>query len=312
MTSHQYKRIDRQQQIHNMLRNWETKLKALPYYEGVITAMDANLDELNAMGIKQSSKKSYSTNHKATLRQDLEDNILSVANAIAAYAFFEEIDELLRKTSFSDSELSKYPQHKLVITGRNIYNLANELPDKLKGYSLQAEEVEMLGAVLDSYLGIMHKPKMHKADYEFATNRINELLRESSLLLKKSDRLVKVLRFKEPVLYSQYRDLRRWVKTGYRHIALKGQAIDALTGRGLQGVNFTFKPADAQTSIVVRGKTFAKLEHLSGARGGFMVKRLARGTYECTVSCAGYLTQTIKVYVNKGKMLRVRVALERE
>lgn len=312
MTSHQQKRLNRQIEISQVLKINAGKLQSLPYYGGIMAEMDHNLEALLGMYVRHHSQISGATVAKGTARQKLEEHILDVANAIAAYAFFEDKTELLQKTSFNDSDLDKCPQQKLVSIGNDIYKLALSLHDEMNAYGLPESEVESLAAALDAYLAIMHKPKMHKADYEFATKRINELFRESSLLLKKSDRMVKVVRFREPALYSEYRSLRRWVKTGYRHIALKGQAVDALSGRGLQGVSFRFRPADEKTRLVVNGKTLKEAEHISSVRGGFMVKRLPEGTYECTATRTGYIPQTIKVFVNKGILVRMRVEMERE
>lgn len=309
MNAQQQKRLGTLKKIAYVFRERKNEIGYLPDYAEILSELDSITEELEDHAHDQQYGKRGRTADRNQDRDKLIKHILMVANCIAAWASYKKDIVLTKKAKVNDSELERSSQATLLLIARNTYKLGLELINELAAYRLKEADLEALAECFNKYDRSVKQPAAGDSDTQYYTSRIRALFRESAALLKRADYMIDALRFSEPEIYANYWITRTWVKAGYRKVAVKGRATDALTGEGLPGAEFRFrfvKPPHPDMPKPRKKEVILATSRL----GGFMAKRLAEGTWECTVRYRNHVSQKLEVYVNPGEMTRLMVRLE--
>jgi hypothetical protein len=283
------------------------KLTMLPDYPEIKAAFDANLMETGKLLGEQSMDKRGATMEKKTEKAGLVGILMKISRYVVAYATSKELYDLLQKMKLAQSKLDKTADTTLKDKADEILRLTKENLAAVLPYGLTSDMLTDMQEKIDSYFAVVPKPKLTRKRSGELRKEIAQRQKQSDALLVKIDALVATLKDTEPMFCGTYAGARKLGNEGIRHIALKVQVNEAGSGAGISKAMLEL--AQQAAAGMKAGTDLMKSVKFTGGKGGSLTKSLESGTYLLTVSKAGYVTQTVTVYVTAGEMTGVVVAL---
>jgi hypothetical protein len=293
--------------VANFLVEQVVLLTPLHKYTETKTGFDGHLAELQTTSMQQQTNTKGRTLLKQQRKTELIESLMQVVTFLMAYATLESKTELLSQVDTKPFKLRKLAVNSLRALAQEIWETATALQTAIEPYGLRDAHLDNLQAAIAAFVAVMQMPQESKDLKKQLTARLKQLRQTLETDLDKFDKLIDLLWETNPELCELYYNLRGIDELGGSKVALTGKATDADTGIGMKAVIFTF--TKTPNGKEAGSPELTKSVKRSGAKGGFMLKSLAPGTYSCSVTFEGYLTQTFNVYVNAGVLTRVSVAL---
>jgi len=128
--------------------------------------------------------------------------------------------------------------------------------------------------------------------------------------LENIDTAVEIVRLNQVNFYNGCKAARKLVLTGGGSVSVKGIVTDASTGEPLKSVTLKFVSDGTQAKLKASNGN-GELTKKTADKGGFMVKTLAEGSCQVTITKPGYKEQTITLNVSDGEMSIIEITLEK-
>jgi hypothetical protein len=273
----------------------------LPNFQEFMNALDAAILQIQNNSEEQHFDTKGITNNKQQYRDSVVTLTVDNSAKMQAYAKYTGNAVLMAETKFTKTGIARIPVLELVDIVNGLYNrIQTHLPN-LTPYSLTAETQTRYRTAIDDYIETI--PHTRQSQMK---SRENSLLETQGFVdgdeaIKNIDIVVEIVRLVEPVFYSGYKNARKIVEQGTNSLQVQGIVTEAVSTLPIPFAVLTFRLA-GQTEVIVEKETAAK--------GGFMIKSLAEGIYDVTVSKMGFKTQTVTVTVRWDQLCNVTVAME--
>ena len=129
------------------------------------------------------------------------------------------------------------------------------------------------------------------------TELIANLFASNAELLERMDGLVKMLKFKQPVFFTNYFSSRKVIATGNRTLSLRGFVTDELGG--------------ALGKVVVTVDSTTEFTTKSTNRGSYQFKSLPAGVWPVTFKREGYISETVYLSITPTLRMEYSISLKR-
>ena len=280
----------------------------LPGAEPLITKFRVNVNAIVVLREQQEVDISGISGKKELLRADLAAKAYDISRKTEAYACLSNNLILEKEVHFPETSLksatdSKLESRSLIIYERAKANIANLMP-----YGVTEDDLIALQNAIDLFHASVPTPRTITTEKKQITNQLARLFKENALILEKIDLLVELVRLKQPLFYSGYKDIRKIILTGTGSLALMALATDAATGEVIKGVKFTFVRQNENGEKV---KNETPLVKVTAKKGKLNIKNMAEGSYITTVEKVGFKKQDLLVNKAAGDRIKLNVQLEK-
>lgn len=251
------------------------------------------------------------TNAKNTSKEVLVAALLPVLKRVQAYASISKNDVLKNAVKLTNTTILRMQESMLSETCRSIQAICQQHATELIPYGSTPEMLTTLdNAIIDFDAKMVGTPQ-YRGEQKAAKLKIETSFAEAADILKnKMDMLIEIIKDTNPGTYVEYKSTRKLELTGSRTMALKGKAIDATTGKPVEGVTITIsKNENGEMKAMAGGSELAKTVKRTSAKGGFQMQTLPAGTYTITATREGFAEQTVTVYVNDGEKSEVKLVM---
>ena len=152
---------------------------------------------------------------KGSVRLDLEEKILAIADQLGALAEKSKNANLAAQVEFSLSRLDKLSDDELEATGTSISGLGTANLAALADYGIATDDVAALDAAKTKFHGIKTAPRTAIAGRKGETDTIPTLISETtSILRNRLDKQMTKFKKSHPVFFAGYRSARVIVDRG--------------------------------------------------------------------------------------------------
>lgn len=274
----------------------------LPNFPEFLAALDAAILQIQNNSEQRLVSTKGVTDNKRLLRESLITLTVDASSKMQAYAKYVHNTVLLAEIKFKSSDLRDIPSLELVDVTRGLYNKIDaHLPEVVIYGLTTGSQLEYREAIDDFAISISQPRESQLKGKE------NSLLEEQGFIkgdgaVDNMDTVVEIVRLSEPVFYAGYKNARKIVEQGTGSLQVQGTVTEAGTGKPIAGATLIFRCC-GQTSIILEKETASK--------GGFMIKSLAEGIYNVTVTKVGFQTQVVSVVVNWNELCDVQVQMEK-
>jgi hypothetical protein len=273
----------------------------LPNYPEFIAALDAAI-----MQIQNSSEKHYNskgvTDNKSLLREGLITATIDASAKIQAYAKYTQDTVLLAETKFTTSALKIKSALELLDDANGLYNRIDDHIADLTTYGLTVDTQKDYRVAIDDFSESIPQPRQSQLKSKENTLLEDQGFEAADEAVDNIDSVVEIVKLTEVLFYSGYKNARKIVDQGSGTLQVKGNITEAVTGKPIPVATVTFR---------LSGQTDVAMEKETAAKGGFMIKTLAEGIYDVTVTKVGFQTKTISIAVRWDELCNVEVALEK-
>lgn len=280
----------------------------LPGVEPLITKFRVNVNEILVLREQQEIDISGISGTKVLLRADLAAKAIDISHKTEAYASSVNNLILAKEVHYPETSLTRATDSKLESRSLIIYERAKANIDNLTPYGVTEDDLVALQNAIDLFHASVPTPRTITTEKKQITNQLVRLFKENALILEKIDLLVELVRLKQPLFYSGYKDIRKIILTGTGSLALIALATDAATGEAIKGVKFTFVHLNENGEKV---KNDTPLVKLTAKKGKLNIKNMAEGPYITTVEKVGFKKQELLVNKAAGDRKKLNVQLER-
>jgi hypothetical protein len=237
---------------------------------GIAVDKDAELNTLMSITVKAARKGLVYAN-------DQEDNKL-------AATFDVRVTDLTHLT-----ETAAVQRIQAIYTALN-----NNAAALAAGYNVQEEDITAIADGISTFTGEQQEPGAAIGNRKAAHINMLKIMKQIDTSLTTLDDLIESeYEDTNDDLYEEYLAAREINNDGIRHSGIKATMLDSGTGAGVQGGIFAI--AELKKSVV------------SDINGLAAMIKVTAGTYYATFSATGYVTQTIKVTIERGKIATMTV-----
>lgn len=200
--------------------NYMAKNKTLWQGNKAITAtmaeVDADLATVASLDVKQKTPVTGQAVDKATTRYDYEQQILLVADQLAALAAKTDNAVLEAQADLNLTALDRMPADDLVATGTRIANLATSNLTALADYNITATDVTKLTTLQAAFTAAKSAPRGAVVDRKKETDTLRPLISDMlSTLGRQLDRQMTAFKASNPDFYAGYQSARVIVDRGH-------------------------------------------------------------------------------------------------
>lgn len=299
MTNYQESKLSMYLVVRDFMTANGTVLTALPNFAANQTAFQGAITQIQANGALQTFDKTGIAANKGAAKRSLVTLVADAARKITAYAKLNNNQTLLAEVNYSESDLKNRADTNLKDAAQGLYDRVQTNLAALATYGITAASQTALLNAITAYNAEIPKPRLGINEKKQATMLLVSLFNTADTALVNIDAVVEIVRLTQPSFYNGYKGARKLVITGGGSIAVKGVVTDASTGNALALVTVRF----VLNGVLVLTKK-------SAAKGGFMVKSLAEGTYVVTASKPGYKDGVLQLYLSEGEMKEVVFEME--
>lgn len=240
MTSKQEIKYVMEQTTRDFLgRNKEITDK-LPTFNALFPHLTSNLQQIGDIcGLKVADKTGTAVK-KEQLRTSLATKAFGIAIKTEAYAKINGNPVLATEIHFTESELLRTTDTKLIDKANLIYIKANANIDKLAEYGVTPEMLTELKGTISLLNAEIPSMRIERTEAKSSTAQLNMLLKENDQILEKVDLLVEVVRTSHPEFYNQYKSIRKVQGKKSTTLSLTTKVISAANGEPIKGAKATF------------------------------------------------------------------------
>ena len=135
--------------------------------------------------VQQKQSRSGAVAAKKDLVRTLGDQAVTVAGAVVACATATHDPELASRFDYSRSRIVGGAEVSVVARCREIYAAGQEHLDGLGEYGVTAPTLSAFKRTIDTFEGLIPKPRNHRGKKAAATKALPKLLRQADTILKK-------------------------------------------------------------------------------------------------------------------------------
>jgi len=282
----------------------------LPNFAGYFTTVQTTNTQIQAAQVQQEADKSGDTTAKKQLRATLIAQAIDVSRRVVAYATNVNNSALLALVNYTESDLKKASDQKLVSSCQVIRDNANTNVAALTTYGITAAIITTLQTSITNFNNTIPKGRVDTTDSGEATKLLATLFKTLSANWDKIDTLVEMVRTSQPNFYNEYIKVRKVIETGTGSLPLKIKATNALTGAPEANVTLTLIPTNGlMKAAAPNGKS--NIVKKTAAGGGSNYKSLADGTYTVTAAKPGFKDVTETVNVVNGELTVIEIKMEK-
>lgn len=282
----------------------------LPNFPAYFTVIQTTNSQIQSALVQQEADKSGDTNAKRQLRATLIAQAIDVARRVVAYATNTNNSALLALVDYTESDLKKASDQRLVNSCQVIRDNANANIAALASYGITAAVLTTLQTSITSFSNTIPKGRIDTTDGGEVTKLLTTLFKTLSANWKKIDILVEMVRTSQPNFYNEYQKVRKVIDTGTGSLAVKGLVTDAGTGEPVKGatVSFSLDGAAVKTSAAAAKPVLVKK---TAVKGGFNIKTLPEGIYNVSVKKNGYVEQVVSIAISNGEKSEFKIELSK-
>jgi hypothetical protein len=282
----------------------------LPNCKENLTALENNIDQIQAAGELQEFDKTGIAEKKKLLRASLVTQAEDISYKMVAYATNIANTILLKEVKYTKSELKRAPDADLKNMTQCIYDRAHENIASLDDYSITEAMLTTFNETITSFNEAIPTVREGTTSKKLYTTQLENLYKKTDAALDTIDRIVEIVRLSQPDFYTGYRNSRLIINTAGGTVALKGIITDAASSEPLKGVTLTITP-DGGIAVQAMNGNGEPIVKKTAEKGGFMVKSLPEGTYNVSIAKNGYKEQVVMVAVTDGEMSELNIGLSK-
>ena len=255
----------------------------------VISGIVSNLQNgVNALLEGEQDQKAGSiiaTEKKTQARTTLEETAVAISNAGKAYAVAANDIDLKGVCRLTVTKLRNAKDVDLIAYCQNLYDSINSSSANLAPYGASVANITALQTAITNFTTLTGKPATAISAVSAATQSIAVQVKNLKTLLNDQlDPLMTQFKTSNVNFYNQYESSRVIHDIGVHHtVILKG----FIYGEG----------SVALAGALVKLTGSAVRQKITEAGGLYNFIRLHTGTYTCTISAPGYVTQTTTITV---------------
>lgn len=282
----------------------------LPNYAGYYTTVQTTIAQILAAKVQQEADKSGDTKTKKLLRTSLIAQTIDVGRRVVAYATNANNNALLALVNYTESDLKRSSDSKLVSICQVIRDNANANVAALATYGVTAAIITTLQTTITSFNATIPKIRLDTTDSGEATQLLVTLFKTLATTWDKIDTLVEIVRISQPNFYNEYTKISKVIETGAGSLALKIQATNAVTNEPEPNVTITFTPTNGQMkSASSNGKKPIVKKTAKG--GGAHEKNMPDGTYDYIAKKTGCKDVNGTINIVNGEMTILEIKIEK-
>jgi hypothetical protein len=308
MNNYQLNRYKMYRMVRDYLNEHSKKLNDFPGFKEKCSVMLSKIEEIEGASRVQSEFTSKKSFEKSRRRRELESKMVEISRKMAAYAILNDNNILLENCRYTPWRVGRYTNIDLASQGGNLFNHATEYPGNLEPYGITPEQVKSLRVAVDEFVKVIADPRMNDVNSSVATKKMAQAYKDADEALRFIDLAATIAGDAEPGFYSEYRSMRKQIKSGVVKMALKANAIDPVSGGPVENVSFTFTLiAPEKKNPKKKFQIVKKTKKL----GGLKIMHMPAGKYDVVARKAGYRDEEMEVFINPAGLVRVVVELER-
>lgn len=289
----------------------EAITETLPNLAGYLTTIKTTHTQIQVAKVQQEADKSGDTVAKKQLKTTLIAQALDVSRRVIAYATNTNNSSLLALVDYSETDLKKASDQKLVSICQVIHDTANGNIAALSTYNVTAPLLTTLQTSITSFDNTIPKGRVNVTESGEVTRTLDGLFKSLAINWAKIDILVEMVKTSHPGFYNEYQKVRKVIITANGSLSLKVKAINAKTNLPEANVNLTLMPVNGQVKAsAVNGK--GAIVKKTAAGGGSNFKSLADGTYTLEAEKPGFKKVTETLTIVNGELTVLEIIMEKE
>jgi len=245
---------------------------------------------------------------KKELRKSLQDQVLIISRRLKIYAIIRENEDILANCRISRWELLRKTQFDLTAYAGNLKKYAGEEIGNLGPYGITTEMLNSLGETIDAFYNAIADPRTNQVISGTATKSMIQEFKAADRALEFIDLIASVRGDSDAGFYSEYKSMRKQIKSGRVKMALKVNAVDSESRDPLEKVLFTLTH---QTVDKRNSKNKFQLVKKTKAQGGFKVLHLPSGKYDVIAKKPGYRDAELEISIDPTKLVKIVVEMEK-
>jgi tetratricopeptide (TPR) repeat protein len=302
MNNYQLNRYKMYRMVRDYLNEHSDKLNDFPGFKEKCAVMLSKIEEIEGASRVQSEFTNKISFEKNSRRRELETKMVEISRKMAAYAILNDNNTLLANCSYTPWRVGRYTNIDLASQGGNLFNHATEYLENLAQYGITPELVESLQMAIDDYEKVIADPRTNDVNSSVATKKMAQAYKDADEALRFIDLAVKIAGDADPGFYSEYRSMRKQIKSGVVKMALKANAIDAVSRGPVENVSFTFTfIAPEKKNPKKKFQIVKKTKKL----GGLKIMHMPAGKYDVVARKAGYRDVEMEVVINPAGLVKI-------
>lgn len=284
-------------------------VNSLPGYEPMKTELDASITKTQGIIRAQEMDKSGDTEVKVDLHDFAISKCMGLSRNMTAFALLGKKDKSLAQAVKLTTAVNRMADTALKEKLEGIVDLAeaNKTDPLAVTYGVTGAAIDGARTALSNYLNMMPVPGQNIDEKKRLGRELDAQQRITDGILDEIGVLINMLMETKPEVCNGFFLSREIDDLGTRHMALMLLVKDSVTGTGIKSVRVALLQTAGE--LTDAGTDLMKSVKRTADKGWLYYKTLPTGTYELTLSMAGYVTQTVTVYVNEGVLTKTEVAL---
>ncbi|MFZ4454994.1 MAG: carboxypeptidase-like regulatory domain-containing protein [Bacteroidales bacterium] len=301
MTTNQLSKLKMYLSLRLFLTSNEDIMAKLPNSGEFIAALDVAILQIQTNDEEHQQSNKGVTDKKNKLKDDLITLAADNSRKIQAYAKYNHNEVLLAETKITLTELRSFPGVELVNVANGLYHSIEENLTEVTAYNLTEVTQTKFRETIDLFSTSIPQPRESLLKGKENIMLQNQGFEAGDEAIGNLDAVVEIVRLTEPTFYAGYRNTRKIVLQGTGSLQVNGTVTESATGKPIPKATLTFRLTGQQEVVV---------EKESAAKGGFMIKSLAEGVYEVTVTKVGFQTQVAQLIVRWDELCTLDVKME--
>jgi hypothetical protein len=210
MNKYQTARLDSLKLIVKESNNNPNSIALVPKFGVVINRIGTICTEIESHQVQQEKDLTGITTDKDLAHENLIDSTVEIAGAVYSYAHDMNNNTLMSKVNYKSTSIEKMTQSEVVAVAGIILEEALKVPaTDLVNEGISTEEMTAYEELISHFKNIKSSKREAVIDRSGTTEKINDLFREASTLVKdKLDRLAAQFKRKDPDFYLKYKAAR--------------------------------------------------------------------------------------------------------
>lgn len=257
----------------------------------------------------QEADRKGDTASKNALRATLVAQAMDVNRRVVAFATNTSNNSLLELVNYTETQLKKCSDQKLVASCQVIRDNANINVTALATYGVTPAILTTLQTTITNFSTAIPKGRVVTTDSGEATKMLTTYFKTLVTNWAKIDTLVEMVKVSQPNFYDEYQKVRKVIEMGTGSLALKVKATNAHTQSPEANVTLTLTPTNGQLKSASTSEKKGIVKK-TAVGGGSNYKSVADGVYTLTAKKTGFKEVIETVNVVNGEMTSVEIMME--
>jgi hypothetical protein len=205
MNAKQRNRLAMFMAVKNVFGVYPTELSVIKALENFIVKFNELMTKIESVHKVQQGNTSGARKLKLKEEAEMIEATVKLAATMYVYAQVNDMPDLQAKCAISASQMERMSDEKVKATSLNVYEEAVKLGDVLSDYGQTVENVTQLKKEIDDFSALIASPRSAIVTRSQATKELDTLMQEANDLLRNNiDKLMELLKSKEPKVYNTY------------------------------------------------------------------------------------------------------------